>query len=426
MLTSARQTKTAYTRQFLGAILGICLLTACSAGDPGVRPAESSETPVPAETAVSEDWSEYAGHKVHVPAGTSILTETGEQAGMFPADAEIDISADASGKYLNINDSRYAVDGAEIQQSSRWMKHETALQPIGKQVTTADTYHLQDLSGKETAEIHGADTYEVYAEPCADDPRYGVRFNGRLAYIPQEETVSCSGERTAQGAVNLPVLMYHFFYSEADGGVRENANFVEVNELDEQLDWLQQSGYSTLTMEETLCYMQGRSVIPSKSVVITIDDGDPSVHQYAYNVIRDHGMHATLFLITGWGGQNLQNYDFWEMREDGLELQSHGFLTHQGGCSGMGHGGRILCMDHAEGVEDTRMSFDAVDGGFVYCYPFGDYNDSAKAIISEAGAKLAFTTEYGKIDPSMDLLALPRIRVQGGAGIERYISSIED
>ena len=72
------------------------------------------------------------------------------------------------------------------------------------------------------------------------------------------------------------------------------------------------------------------------------------------------------------------------------------------------------------------MSFDAVDGGFVYCYPFGDYNDSAKAIISEAGAKLAFTTEYGKINPSMDLLALPRIRVQGGAGIERYISSIED
>ena len=26
----------------------------------------------------------------------------------------------------------------------------------------------------------------------------------------------------------LPVLMYHFFYSEADGQSRENVNFVEV------------------------------------------------------------------------------------------------------------------------------------------------------------------------------------------------------
>ncbi|NCB32567.1 MAG: hypothetical protein EOM64_01575 [Erysipelotrichia bacterium] len=118
-------------------------------------------------------------------------------------------------------------------------------------------------------------------------------------------------------------------------------------------------------------------------------------------------------------------YDLWEMREDGIELQSHSFLMHQGGCSGQGHGGRLLCTDYETGVADTKQSFDYLDGGFVYCYPFGDVNDSAETIIRDAGAKLAFTTEHGKIDPSMNPLRLPRIRIRGGESLEQFAASVQ-
>ena len=91
----------------------------------------------------------------------------------------------------------------------------------------------------------------------------------------------------------------------------------------------------------------------------------------------------------------------------------------------MGHGGRLLCVDYNEGVNDTIMSFDYVDGGFVYCYPFGDYNDHAEQIIRDAGAKLAFTTEHGMIHPGMNLLELPRVRVIGGAGLDRFAGSLK-
>ena len=107
-----------------------------------------------------------------------------------------------------------------------------------------------------------------------------------------------------------------------------------------------------------------------------------------------------------------------------MELQSHGFLVHTGGCSGMGHGGLLLCMDHASGVEDIKRSFDYVDGGFVFCYPFGDINDNAESIVRDAGGKLAFTTEGGRINPSMDPLALPRVRVTGGNGLSAFAASI--
>ena len=427
-LTSRKDTKTAYRRQFLGVILGICLITASSCSVQEEPEPVPESTPEVTETIPAEDYRIFAGKKVHLGMGTVLWTADAGgnmlQAGTLTQDYEADIRQDASGKYLALADSSFYADGAEMTDSLRWMQHRCELTPNGHKVTTDGTYHLQERDGREIALITHTDTYDVYAEPCADDPRYGIRFNGQLAYIPEAEIASVSGEVRKQGAEKLPVLMYHFFYSEADGGMRKDTNHVEAGELDEQLDWLEQNGYTTLSMEEVLCFMQGRSNIPEKSVVITIDDGDPTVHQYAYPVIREHNMHAVLFLITGWAGQSPQNYDFWEMREDGLELQSHGFLTHQGGCPGMGHGGRLLCMDHDEGVADTRMSFDTADGGFVYCYPFGDYNENARGILRDAGTEMAFTTDSGMIRPGMDLLALPRIRVTGGAGLQRFIQSI--
>ena len=86
-------------------------------------------------------------------------------------------------------------------------------------------------------------------------------------------------------------------------------------------------------MREVYYFMTGRANVPAHSLAITIDDGDPSVHEYAFPVFQKNGLNATLFLICGWEDPTL-SYDFWEMREDGLELQSHGFLTHQGGCAG--------------------------------------------------------------------------------------------
>lgn len=429
MQTSRRTGKTRYKRQFLGVILGICLLPASACAREKV-PQEITPEPTPVITEESipeEDYREYAGRKVHAEAGTILLYEEAgsyHEAGTLSDAYEADIDPDASGRYLRIADTALYVDGADVTYSERWMQHRCELLPDGRVLVTKQNYRIEDRAGKAIAEITHPDTYTVYAESCREDPRYGVRFNGQLVYIPEEDIASLSGEITHQGAEKLPVLMYHFFYSEEAGEKRRDTNYVEVRELDEQLTWMEENNYTTLSMEEVLCYMQGRSSIPERSAVITIDDGDPSVHAYAYPVIRDHGMHAVLFLITGWQGQSPQNYDFWEMREEGLELQSHGFLTHQGGCSGMGHGGRLLCMDHAEGVEDTRMSFEAVDGGFVYCYPFGDVNASAKSILREAGAELAFTTEFGMIRPGMDLLELPRIRVTGGAGLAQFIHNI--
>ena len=112
------------------------------------------------------------------------------------------------------------------------------------------------------------------------------------------------------------------------------------------------------------------------------------------------------------------------MKQNGMELQSHSYDMHTGGCEG-GHGGALRCVAHDEGVTDTEKSFSIIGGGNVYCYPYGDVTDSALQIMKDAGVHMAFTTNYGKIEPGMDKLQLPRVRIFGDADIQQFIYSLE-
>lgn len=314
------------------------------------------------------------------------------------------------------------IDALQVTPSGSWLNPTNHLLERDFAVKLKAGTRMKNDNDETILTTSTEQTWLVYAEK---EEAYGVELQGRIVWVDKsqaEETLERSG--TAEtAATSLPVLMYHFFYSEADGQSRDNVNYVEVEEFREQLQALQDRGYVALTMREVEMMMKGWADVPEKAIAITIDDGDPTVYQYAYPVLKEFGYNATLFLITGWMNPQLP-YEFFQMREDGLELQSHSFLMHQGGCKA-GHGGRLLCVDSEEGVNDTRQSLEYVDGGFVYCYPFGDVNDHAVEILKEAGVQLAFTTEYGKIKPGMDLYRLPRIRVTGGAGLDRFIKSVE-
>ena len=422
MRTSVKRSNTTDTLgKFLGVILGICLVYGC--GKKTEEPAEPTDTPAPSPVSRSEDYSQFNGVKVRMTEDTVIYDEQHRKIGTLYSGTCVDIDSDAGNGLLKLRDEPYYISGSAAEDSQRWYDVRTCLLPLDDIIRTDSDYTLYDERGNAFAQMQVSHDYRAYVLP--GEERWGVLFQGGTAFIdPQDITETWKEPLERWSAEHLPVLMYHFFYSEADGGSRIDGNYVEQNELREQLQYLRDNDYATLNMHEVLYYMQGRALIPGNSVAITIDDGDPSVHQYAFPVFQEYGMRATLFIIGGWEDPSM-SWDFWEMREAGLELQSHSFLMHQGGCPGMGHGGRLMCVDYNEGVSDTVMSFDYVDGGFVYCYPFGDYNDHAKQIIRDGGAKLAFTTENGVIRPGMDLLQLPRIRVTGGAGLDRFAGSLK-
>lgn len=418
--------------KFLEAILGICLLgnIGCGSRPAQVAPIQETTPEVTATIEPSKDYSSFYDSKVIVKQDTPFYLRNEDELieiGVIRKDTYLDIGNETYQNKLRIQDSSYYVDGEAIEESGRWFQHHNHLLGLQQEIITRNPYRMELQNGNEVITMDSEDTYEIYVLPSEEDPRYGIYFLNEIYYIPEEDIQTISNTMPIPKeayAKDIPVLMYHFFYDDAVTKDRPDTNYVEQQEFDEQLSTLANDGYQSLTMREVLYFMQNRAFVPEKSFALTIDDGDSSVYEYGFPIIKKYDMNATLFLICAWEEPTL-SWQNWQMREEGIELQSHSFDMHQGGCD-IGHGGRLLCVEHDKGVEDTRMAFDYVDGGFVYCYPFGDVNEHAMEIIQEGGAKLAFTTEFGKINPTMNPLKLPRIRVIGGRDITFFMKNIKE
>jgi len=96
-------------------------------------------------------------------------------------------------------------------------------------------------------------------------------------------------------ASTLPILMYHHV-SPAEGSLTTTpARFAG------QLRWLAEHGYRTVGAEEVRQFLSGQP-LPDKSIVLTFDDGYLDNWVYAHPVLKEFGMKALLFVITGWVG----------------------------------------------------------------------------------------------------------------------------
>lgn len=91
----------------------------------------------------------------------------------------------------------------------------------------------------------------------------------------------------------VPVLMYHHVTPE--GGMIN----VSPENFEDQLRWLRDHGYRSLTTDEFAAHVRGQAA-PRKSLLITFDDGYLDNWVYAYPLLRQYGFSATIFLVTSW------------------------------------------------------------------------------------------------------------------------------
>ena len=296
--------------------------------------------------------------------------------------------------------------------------------PFQESITTKNSYTIWSQEHKPLATIQQTDTYPVYMK---NEDTTGVLLDQTLYFIDHNDIdhTAIAEYPEDHAAKQIPVFMYHYFYSKANGETAKDGNWLEVKDFEEQLNYLKAQGYRSVSMQDLEYFLDGKIQLPEKSISITIDDGNKSIYQYAYPLLMKYDMQATLFLITNKFKNDTLPDTFQEMKEHGMELQSHSFAMHTGGCEG-GHGGALRCVDLETGIKDTKKSFSILGGGFVYCYPYGDVTDSALEIMKDSNVRMAFTTNYGKIEPGMDKLQLPRVRIFGESGLSQFIYSLEE
>lgn len=225
-------------------------------------------------------------------------------------------------------------------------------------------------------------------------------------------------DQTAPKAKSVPILMYHFFYNSADGGIGEDNNWVDTVIFDQQMKYLVDNDYYFPTWDEIKQYIAGTISLPEKSIVITDDDGSATFFNLAVPILTKYKIPVTSFIITSWTDPKNITTD-----KTIVTFMSHSHAMHTEGCEG-GYGGLFRCLDHDKAIADLLTSKNIVEGGDVFCYPFGDYNEQEMQELQEAGFSLAVTTEYGKATPGDNPLLLPRIRISRSTNLDSFIDAI--
>ena len=230
-------------------------------------------------------------------------------------------------------------------------------------------------------------------------------------------------------AQKVPVLAYHAVISSQE---EANSSLIIVESaFDEQMKYLHDNGYKTLTLDEFRQWYLGKKELPKKAVLITFDDGDYGVYHFAYPIIKKYNQAATSFIIGHHVGETTDDYvaDITQNHYIGwdviqkvrkeypkFEFESHTYDMHQ----------RVNGKVPAKGftyeqiVEDTKAN-DRF--GFSYlAYPWGTHTEKMQKALKDCGYKMAFAYRpFYYATRNNDPFAIDRIKIRGAIPLEKFI-----
>lgn len=219
----------------------------------------------------------------------------------------------------------------------------------------------------------------------------------------------------------IPILMYHYFFDSEAGETGKDSNWMDVKDFEKQLKYLSDNNYYYPTWQEVYDFVEGKITLPSKSVVITMDDGHKSIYTYAIPLLEKYKVKATAFIITSKdNAKKIKKYTNHEY----IEFQSHTHNMHQGGCSG-GHGGLFRCISYDKGLADLKKSIEFLGKSDALAYPFGDVTKNVLTITKDANFKVGVTTQWGYAKKGADPLQLPRVRMYKGIALSTFKSNVK-
>ena len=211
--------------------------------------------------------------------------------------------------------------------------------------------------------------------------------------------------------IGIPVLYYH--------SVDENAaNEVTITpeKLKEQLDYINDNNYVTITMTELYDHIENNKPIPEKSIIITFDDGYMNNYTEAFPMLKELNMTATIFCVGNSldGSYYLSEEAIKEMSDYGIDIESH--TVNHVHLDTMSYDEQLLELKNSKNILEKITGKEVLS----LAYPFGDYNDNTIKAAKDAGYKIGFTTKLGLSDRTDDIYKLDRIYISSSYDMNTF------
>lgn len=208
----------------------------------------------------------------------------------------------------------------------------------------------------------------------------------------------------------VPILLYHHITEQVQSGAVSTARFAE------QIQTLAQAGYTAVSFQQLMDYVQQGTPLPEKPIVITFDDGYESNLSLAAPILQEYGMSATIFTIgvsigkdtyKDTGAAMIPHFALEEAKDWSgvIWIESHGYDVHEV----VGRDPEPIrqgVLQKEEESEEAYRVFLTADCGKmdalfqetygrtpeVFAYPYGMFSDLTDEILQEQGIRATVTT----------------------------------
>lgn len=260
-----------------------------------------------------------------------------------------------------------------------------------KAVSAADWVQLK---GQLTVDSR-ATGYQVYvqATDSATVSYYIDTFEVKLVALPTTPPPQVT---------KVPVVLYHKVNVTAEAN---NDYQTTVDIFKQQMKYLADNGYTTLSAQQYYDIISGNAVAPDRPILLTFDDGTPDFYNNAYPVLKQYGMKAVAFIVSDWigGGYSMSKTQLEALANDpNIDLQNH-TKTHKDLTK--------LTQSEAEAeIAATNTYLKGITGkdAWMLAYPNGAFNATVAQTAANQGIKLAFKVGSGITTPSSDKFGLGR------------------
>jgi len=288
-----------------------------------------------------------------------------------------------------------------------------------------DAYRIHLFQRRDTPQEPEAGRPSVVVEHAthrAPSPHVAARFQnaGRR---------SAPTDRVRASRSTMPILMYH---SIADTGPAGTERYrVRPEMFAAQLRYLDDAGFSTVTIHQWLTAVRLRRPFPRRSVLLTFDDGYCDFAEIAWPLLQRHGFGALVFLVAdSVGGTNqwdaalgapvpLMDWDqVGRLAAAGVEFGSHS-ASHR----------PMTGLSPADIAREAIRSRRVLERGLgravtTFAYPHGDTDPVVQHLVGACGFEAGFTCREARAGFLDQPLALPRIEISGVDDLAAFITTL--
>lgn len=202
----------------------------------------------------------------------------------------------------------------------------------------------------------------------------------------------------------LPVLMYHSIST-----IPNNSLGVPVEQFSEEIRWLRQHNYHSLSLEQFYQAIAHQAPVPENPILLTFDDGYADNYLAAWPILKQNGFTATFFIITNSVGPGMMTWDqLSDLVRQGNSIGSH--TIHHFDLATLSYQQQETELAGSKQIIENHLAISEM----ALCFPSGKYNKTTLSLMPKVGYQLGFTTQPGKVHLGDDLLTLKRIRIPGG------------